>query len=109
VSLCRRGSGKETVYGTESDECSGISRAFGWRSCANSGGSGGGNSAGPGSQFAGAGWQAAELVSTAVSVAEPVGRIFLRLMQMVVLPLVVSRCFWRWWTWVICDGWGGLA
>jgi DAACS family dicarboxylate/amino acid:cation (Na+ or H+) symporter len=35
----------------------------------------------------------AELVSTAVSVAEPVGRIFLRLMQMVVLPLVVSALF----------------
>jgi len=34
-----------------------------------------------------------ELVGRAISVAEPVGRIFLRLMQMVVLPLVFSALF----------------
>lgn len=34
-----------------------------------------------------------DLVKTAVSVAEPIGRFFLRMMQMMVLPLVVSALF----------------
>ena len=34
-----------------------------------------------------------EIVTTAISIAEPIGRFFLRLMQMVVLPLVFSALF----------------